>query len=153
MYWSEIEREPGNYDWTQYDRAVHSDMMAGLRTNAILLGTPAIYADERSVPTLLAEPVFSDGTDTPGPDKSVNPDNAWAAFVYQTVHRYRPGGVRSVSEGWPTGRGITMWEIWNEPDSRIFWGGTVEEYARLVKVAYLAARHADPKPDYAGRSS
>ncbi|MBI2885609.1 MAG: hypothetical protein HYY02_00220 [Chloroflexi bacterium] len=83
-------------------------------------------------------PVFSDGTDVPGPGKSINPANLWARFVYLTSLRYR-GKVRA-------------WEIWNEPDYAPtaatgffgFWSGGLESYARLLKVAYLAIRVGDP---------
>ena len=39
--------------------------------------------------------------------------------------------------------GVTHWEIWNEPDLPFFWHGTKAEYARLLKVGYLATKHAD----------
>jgi len=88
--------------------------------------------------------VFSDGTDTPGSGKSINPNNRWARFVYAAVNRYKPGGVLAQQQGWTNGQGIRVWEIWNEPDLGFFFSGTVTDYARLLKVAFLAARHADP---------
>lgn len=33
--------------------------------------------------------------------------------------------------------------MWNEPDLASFWSGSVADYARLLKVGYLAARQAD----------
>ena len=88
--------------------------------------------------------VFGDGTDTPGPGKSINPDNRWARFVYAAVDRYKPGGVLAQQQGWTNGQGIRVWEVWNEPDLGFFFNGTVTDYARLLKVAFLAARYADP---------
>lgn len=88
-------------------------------------------------PSGLWNPIFQDGTDQPAPGKAINPDNPWARFVYLTVARYRPGGV--------AGTNVRHWEIWNEPDLCHFWSGTPEAYARLLKVAYLAARQADPQ--------
>ncbi len=98
-----------------------------------------------SAPVGLDEPVFSDSTDTPGLTKTINADNPWAWFVYQAVHRYKPGGVLAQQLGWPADRGVRHWEVWNEEDYSGFWIGTVQEYARLLKVAYLAAKHADPQ--------
>jgi hypothetical protein len=89
-------------------------------------------------------PVFNDGTDTPGPGKSINPDNRWARFVFAAVDRYRPGGVLAQQQGWTNGQGIRVWEIWNEPDFDVFFTGTVNDYTRLLKVGYLAAHYADP---------
>ena len=88
--------------------------------------------------------VFSDGTDVPDPAKTINPENRWARFVYAAVDRYRPGGVLAQQQGWTSGQGIRVWEIWNEPDLGFFFNGTVSDYARMLKVAFLAARHADP---------
>jgi hypothetical protein len=145
IYWSEIEEEPGEYDWDLYDRTVHVDVKNGLRTDAILLGVPRHRADNRGVPEHLHEPVFADGTDKPGGGKKINPDNPWAKFVYAAVARYKPGGKLAGQKGWAIDQGVRVWEVWNEPDFQQFWAGSVDEYARLLKVAYLAARHADPE--------
>ncbi len=145
IYWSDIEQQPDTYVWVLYDEAVRNDVIHNLQTNAILLGVPAIYNDGRNVPVNLDQPVFIDGTDIPGPGKAINPNNPWADFVYTVVMRYKPGGTRARAEGWPAGQGVRVWEIWNEPDFSMFWNGSVQEYARLLKVAYLAAKQADPQ--------
>ncbi len=98
-----------------------------------------------SAPVRLYESVFTDGTDIPGSAKTINPNNPWARFVYQAVSRYKPGGVLAQQQGWTASQGVRHWEIWNEEDYSGFWIGTYSEYARLLKVAYLAARHADPQ--------
>jgi hypothetical protein len=65
----------------------------------------------------------------------VNGD-AWSRFVQAAVSRYR-------------GR-ITHWEMWNEPDllddggKGRYWPWGVDEYARLLKSGYQAAKAADP---------
>ena len=98
-----------------------------------------------SPPQGLNASVFADGTDTPGPGKSINPDNRWAVFVNAAVNRYKPGGVLAQAQGWGSNQGIRDWEIWNEEDLDYFFSGTPADYARLLKVAYLSARHADPQ--------
>ncbi len=97
-----------------------------------------------SAPANLDRAVFSDGTDIPGPGKSINTDNPWARYVYETVNRYKPGGVLAKARGWTAGQGVSHWEVWNEPDWSFFWAGSVEQYYRLLKVGYLAAKQADP---------
>lgn len=165
LYWSHIEQRRGKFNWTRQDRAVDADVRHGLQLNAILLGTPTFYKTPApAVPTAslapetlatdvvtgvatpvdLYIPVFNDGTDLPGPDKRINPANHWAWFVYRAVSRYKPGGTLAKARGWPAGAGITHWEMWNEPDLPQFWNGTMSDYARLLKVGYLAAKHADP---------
>jgi len=143
LYWDRVETESGSYVWDAYDRQVAGDLEHGLHINAILLGRPAFYADDASIMGL-DEPIFADGTDTPGDDKMLNPDNFWANFVYAAVARYMPDGELAQENDWPLGWGISVWEIWNEPDYEPFWSASVADYARLLKVAYLAAKQADP---------
>ncbi len=151
LYWSWVDK--GGYSGTHpggrhdYDALVRQDLAHGLTPLVILLGTPARYArggDSAASPATLPpatlfEPIFTDGTDEPGPGKKINPANAWASFVFETVERYRPGG-------WPLRRpGVRHWEIWNEPDYDLFWQGTVEEYHRLLEVGYKSIKTADPE--------
>ena len=143
LYWDQVERAPGAFDWAGYDRLVHDDMRHGLRVNAILLGRPGFHAAGGAVANLDA-PVFADGSDNPAPGKTINPGNPWASFVFQAVNRYKPGGLLAGQRGWAAGTGVTVWEVWNEPDLPLFWTGGVEAYARLLKVAWLAAHAADP---------
>ncbi len=169
LYWDRIENEPGSFDWTYQDTAVRGVIDHGLKLNAILLGTPGFYHTNRSddqparptpdlpthspmaldeaqtgVPLGLYEPIFTDGSDIPGPGKQINDNNKWARFVKTAVNRYKPGGVIASSDGWPVGVGVTHWEMWNEPDLIHFWDGSAADYARLLKVGYLTAKHSDP---------
>ncbi len=148
LYWSVVEPEPDQWNWSAYDRLVAADVRHGLRINAILLGRPDARAAAESggeVPANLWEPVFDDGTDAPGSDKRISRENYWATFVYRAARRYMPGGVLGTLLGFGPDQGIRVWEVWNEPDLPIFWRGGVDNYARLLKVACLAIRHADPE--------
>jgi hypothetical protein len=170
LYWFRIETSPGQFDWSQHDPVVLADWESGLQTNAILLGTPGFYmtgtlADLMAHPGGLAAapgrigltavqaatpegvylPIFSDGTDIPGPGKTINPANRWARFVHLIVERYRPGGVLAELHGLPPDVGITHWEMWNEPDFDAFWNASAADYARLLKVGYLVTKQTDPQ--------
>jgi hypothetical protein len=170
LYWHRIETDPGQFAWDAHDAVVLADLEAGYQTNAILLGTPGFYmtgtlanllvdsatreaapgrisltAVQAATPQGLYLPVFSDGSDLPGPGKTINGDNRWARFVHLIVNRYRPGGVLAEIHGLPPDLGITHWEMWNEPDFDAFWNGSEADYARLLKVGYLAAKQADPQ--------
>ncbi|MCZ0941114.1 MAG: hypothetical protein OXJ55_20925 [Caldilineaceae bacterium] len=85
----------------------------------------------------LWNPIFTDGSDVPSNDARLNPTNPWARFVGAAVTRYMPGG--------DAGTHIRHWEIWNEPDLCHFWSGTPQEYARLLKVAYIVIKWLDPE--------
>jgi hypothetical protein len=168
MYWDDIEQSsqtPGDFHWAYQDTTVIADIEHGLNLNAVLLGTPPFYttssatsstqistlpsgplaldAVQAATPQGLYYPVFTDGTDIPGPGKTINDGNKWARFVYAAVSRYMPGGVIAQQKSWPPGVGVTHWELWNEPDLSSFWDGEIEDYARLLKVGYLAAKQAD----------
>jgi len=119
----------------------------GLRTllNAATNKRPAAPSSVTSPPQGLYLSVFDDGSDMPGPGKLINPDNRWANFVNAAVNRYRPGGLLAQQQGWHDDRGVHYWEIWNEPDLDTFFTGTITDYARLLKVGYLAARAVDPQ--------
>jgi hypothetical protein len=171
LYWYHVETSAGQYNWAAYDAVVEADLSHGLQVNPILMGTPGFYAtagleipaptlglhlldpdqvdgltaSSMSVPAALYEPVFADGSDNPAPNKIINPNNPWANLVYRVVRRYQPGGELARAQGWPADWGIKVWEIWNEPDLFLFWNGSVADYARLLKVGALAARHADPE--------
>ncbi|MCP4363038.1 MAG: hypothetical protein GY796_33955 [Chloroflexi bacterium] len=164
LYWFNIEQSQDNFNWSTQDTAVIGDITHGLQINAILLGTPSFYttslaqqqptnsrpspltinAPQAATPSGLYDAIFNDGSDTPGAGKTINPNNKWANFVSLAVQRYMPDGVLAQSQGWLAGEGITHWEIWNEPDYRFFWDGTMADYGRLLKVAYLVIQQTDP---------
>lgn len=144
LYWDLVEVAPDEWSWGEYDRLVTDDTRYGIDTNAILIGRPSFYQDGNTI-TGINEPVFTDGSDYLEAGKQINPDNHWAMFVYMAVKRYKPGGDFAQRNGWQDGRGVRVWEIWNEPDLEQFWSGSINQYARLLKVAYLAAKLADPQ--------
>lgn len=165
LYWYYVETSPGNFNWSYADAVVAADKAKGLKTEIILMGTPGFYSTRSSTdtplpdveqnpegwrkpddqnwidsvtsstPTGLYEKIFCEGptcnSDTPGSGKTINPANKWALFVFGAVNHYSQ-------------LGITHFEIWNEPDYTLFWTGSVSDYARLLKVGYLAAEQANP---------
>lgn len=101
------------------DPLIEAELAAGRQVVAVLIGTPSWAATSPA----------------DGP-RSVPDMDAWAAFTQRMAQHYR-------------GR-IGHWIIWNEPDvwepghPGQTWAGTVEDYARLLKTAYLAIKGADP---------
>ena len=65
-----------------------------------------------------------------------DPENVWASFVRRAATYY-------------ASRGVNHFIIWNEPDIApdtygFEFEGTVEDYAQLLKVGYLAAKQGNP---------
>lgn len=122
----------------------------GLRVleNRISTNGPASISSVASPPIGLYTGIFANGIITDDvPGKPINPDNRWAYFVNATVNRYKPGGTLAHAQGWLSTTGIAHWEIWNEEDLDFFFSGTITDYARLLKVAYLSAKFADPQAE------
>ncbi|MFN3430526.1 MAG: discoidin domain-containing protein [Candidatus Sericytochromatia bacterium] len=102
---------------------------------------PASY--KSAPPKGLNQPIFTDGTDTPGPGKKLNPKNTWASALGHMVDRYQ-GQIR-------------YWQMWNEPDypkgdqkadyadKRRSWNGSVDDYVRMLKVGHTVVKFIDPK--------
>ncbi len=122
----------------------------GLRVleNRISTNGPASISSVASPPIGLYAGIFANGIITDDvPGKPINPNNRWAYFVNATVNRYKPGGTLAHAQNWLSTTGITHWEIWNEEDLDFFFSGTITDYARLLKVAYLSAKSADPQAE------
>jgi len=136
LSWADIQPDgPGDFSWlgrTLPPRALAGELNRGVRMAGLLQFTPEWAATDkrdpgRSVPRNL------DLADD-------DPDNYWGRFVYETVLYY-------------TGR-IDEWIVWNEPEFKpddaagggtYTWLGSDVEFARLMEVAYLAAKRANPQ--------
>lgn len=143
LYWQRVHPNESTWDWSAYDALVSADLSRGLNINAVLLGKPD-FLSTGTAPINLNEPIFSDGSDYLEAGKQINPNNPWALFVYQAVQRYKPNGLFAQSARLRPSQGIRVWEIWNEPDYQVFFQGSIRDYARMLKIAYLAAKLADP---------
>ncbi len=106
-----------DFDTESIDPAwIQSAKNQGREVVGLIVGVPDWAADDRGV---------------------ADPDNAWASFVRRLVRIYGA-------------RGIHHWIIGDEPNIRpgegiVQFGGEVEDYAALLKAAYLAAKAVDPE--------
>lgn len=166
--WSRVESLEGSYDFSSMDLVVEKDIKNGLHILAILKNTPVwaqdpncpqkgdegcppvLYTDIPTKTKPIAVFLNSQGnpTDIIAQAVDINPANSWAKFVREIVNQYKPDGVLAGRHPeWPAGAGIRHWEIWNEPDG-LEWtgaGGDVDEFYRLLQVAYLTIHHTDPE--------
>jgi hypothetical protein len=135
LSWADIQPNgPGDFSWlgrTLPPRALAGELNRGVRLAGLLQFTPTWAATDlsdpgRSVPQNL---------DLPDDD----PNNYWAQFVFETVRYY-------------AGR-IDEWIVWNEPEFQpsdaagsgsYTWLGSDAQFARLMQVAYRAAKRANP---------
>lgn len=126
--WSDMQPDgPGQWDQPYFsDAVIAQEVAAGRELVGLLISTPAWASDGTqlvSVPHGLYLP-YNDS------------ENTWGQFVAGMAKRYAGH--------------IDRWIVWNEPDiwdmnhPAYTWEGTVEDYYRLVQVAYLAAKDANP---------
>jgi len=114
-WWHVIEPEPGRFDFSLPDRIVERFEAAGVQIYPILCYGAAWFEQGKTGPTTEEE------------------RRAFAEYVYQTVSRYKEY--------------FTYWSVWNEPNILPFWAPepNADDYAALLKVAYQAAKRADPE--------
>jgi hypothetical protein len=58
------------------------------------------------------------------------PRELWANYVAQTVGHFKDR--------------VHVWEVWNEPNVPVFWRGSKEQYADLLRVTYDTIKGVDP---------
>jgi hypothetical protein len=130
FWWKEFQKTgPGTWDGfaNSHDAFITSELAAGRHLVGLLINTPdwaaAVPSQHGASPPKGLYLPYND------------PRNYWGQFVAMAAKRY-------------AGR-IDEWIIWNEvniPNGRwSTWKGSRADYAQLVKVAYLAAKAANPR--------
>ena len=129
LSWQQIETSPGVYDWSQSDRFVERLRQTGLRSIIILGFGNAIYSGSASV---APDPAARDAT-SPVPPGTPEARAAFARFAGEAARRYADMPI--------------SWEIWNEPDSSVFWpvSPDFQAYAALANEACRAIKKSAPK--------
>jgi hypothetical protein len=121
LYWSQIEPEPGTYDWSAVDTFLaqlddpDGDSAGGVEA-WVTVSSSSLWGTVRA-------------TDMLPPSPAKDPA-AFGAFVGRLVERCQ-------------GR-VTYWQCDNEPSVPILWAGTPEEYVAQLRVFAAAVRAADP---------
>ena len=72
--------------------------------------------------------------------------DAWAEFVRAAVDRYGPRGDFWAAHPGLRPRPIRVWQVWNEPNSRVFFAPrpAPRGYARVLRAASRAVSSGDP---------
>ncbi len=115
--WNADPENPGSYNFSGTDQFI---------SNILKTGATVFFRLGESYESI---PVHNN----PPPDLAV-----WANVCRHIVRHY--------NDGWNNGfhYNIRYWEVWNEPDLKIFWTGTAEQYARFYEAAANAVKEIDP---------
>ncbi|GAC1514852.1 MAG: hypothetical protein NVS2B16_22200 [Chloroflexota bacterium] len=107
----------GHYNWAPFDRVIAQERRAGLHVLGLLdYSNTWGYANHAWMPH--------------GNIGRLSQD--FARFAYRVAHHYR--------------RQIRYWQVWNEPDLKIFWRPVPSpaDYAHLLTMAYQEIKRASP---------
>jgi hypothetical protein len=101
--WPLIEPASGDLRWGEFDRVVDTSLDLGVEVLGVLSYTPAWAS---SVPG--------------NPQRSDPPASTafWTNIVRRAVERYRDR--------------VRFWQLWNEPNVREFWSGSMVQYRRDI---------------------
>jgi polysaccharide biosynthesis protein PslG len=134
--WSDVERSPGQYDFSNLDAYLVATATAGINVLPFVVSPPAWYSSKPANSTSKAQ----------YPPKSIP---AYASFVSTLVKRYGPNGVFWFEYPNLPYRPIRAWQVWNEPNIRNWWGTGVNAraYVKLLRATAKAIRAADPKAE------
>ena len=135
LQWSSIETSKGAYDWAATDQAMADIASAGLEPLVTVFGTPDIYEKVLTDPPTTSEDTF----------------DAWSDFLAAAAKRYGDGGdfwaffVQAKPDVEP--QPIREWEIWNEPNSSVFWSPKPDPvaYSELIKSSAKTLNKVDPQ--------
>jgi hypothetical protein len=127
IFWFECEPARGAYDFANVDQEVGAAAERGIRVLPFVYGTPG-WLGRQERPPLGGRALAR-----------------WKGFLRVLVARYGPGG--SFWRGRPRREPIRRWQIWNEPNFRLYWAPKVEPagYAKLLRAAATTIRGADPR--------
>jgi hypothetical protein len=126
IFWFECEPGRGDYDFASVDHEIAAATEHGIRVLPFVYGTPSWLGRQEKAP-LSGEALAR-----------------WRGFLRVLVDRYGPRG--SFWKGRAHRQPIRRWQIWNEPNFRLYWAPRIEPagYAKLVRASSTTIRKADP---------
>ena len=130
MYWSDIERAEGAYDWSDPDRVMAAAARAGIRV----------------LPTVLRTPDWAAAR--PGAEGTPPRDVAdYATFMRAAVSRYGTRGTFWAERPELPAVPPRMWMLWNEPDIEKYWTADpwIPTYLELLRAGRGAVKGADAR--------
>lgn len=120
MQWRSIQykNDPNAFNWSETDR-----LIAAANTHNIKMVGILGFVPTWAYPSGCPKNIHCPPADL----------NAFAAFAKKAVERY-------------SSKGVSHWEVWNEPNNAIFWGPktSCSVYTDLLKLTYTAIKQADP---------
>jgi hypothetical protein len=131
VMWASLEPAPGVFDWSRLDTYVEKAHAHGTEVTLVLAGTPS-WASTTPVIT----------QDHPTTLWDMPRLTAYRAFVTAVMQRYQsfdPDGAGPLQPY----RGITDYQVWNEPNIATFWTGSLQQMAQLTRTVWQVRQDVD----------
>ena len=119
--WYDLEPRKNEFNFERLDRYVALSGQKHVKILLPLLGTPSWAS---------ARPQETEGGNPPGTAAEPAEMDDWRNFVRAMAMRYK-------------GK-IEAYEIWNEPNMKMFWTGSVEQLVDLTREAFQIIKGVDP---------
>lgn len=121
--WRAVEATPDSYNWAEVDKVIEAAEERGMAVLGAVTSTPTWASDVQDS----AYGAPRDPAD-------------FGDFMGELASRYGAG------EGDPESARISAYEIWNEPQSFVFWSPKPDPaaYTELLKAGYTAIKEVDP---------
>ena len=134
-------RSPGVYNWAPADAVIQNVAAAGLTPAVQFASSPGWIAPSNpNSPPIYSSPQIA----------------AWQQFLANFVRRYGAHGSFWAAHPNLPYHPVSSYEIWNEPNLRLIWGGppNARDYLRLLKVStpVIRATTRAPRSSSAGSS-
>jgi polysaccharide biosynthesis protein PslG len=125
LEWARVEPTPGERDWRVYDALVENAARNGIKVLPVVFTSPHWAAARGQYPP------------APGPKR-----DAYMRFLHDAVARYGRGGTFWSSHASLQPTPITDWQIWNEPNFKVYWAGHVnaKSYVKFLRGAYRTVK-------------
>jgi polysaccharide biosynthesis protein PslG len=132
LAWGHVQSGPdAAYDWSHYDPVVRGAAENGIRVLATVYSTPTWVVPTPEIPPLGANLLAFEG------------------FARAAVERYGTDGAFWEQHPDVPKLPITDWQLWNEPNSPLFWKPTPDagQYLELLRAFNYSVKGADPQAE------
>lgn len=127
-----VDPQPGEpFNWDFYDFYMRETAIRGIDLMPNLYGVPPYLSEERSTVPLGSKELVGQ----------------WRRYLTELVERYGPEGDFWELNPYIPYHPITIWQIWNEPNSITWWAPRPDprEYGLLLERSADAIQAVDPK--------
>jgi hypothetical protein len=119
--WYDLETKRNEFDFTRLDKYVALAQGNHVKVLLPLFGTPSWAS---------ARPAEIEQGNPPGSAAEPAHMDDWRNFIRAVVTRYKGQ--------------IEAYEVWNEPNLKMFWTGSIDQLVALTREAYTIIKQIDP---------